>query len=102
MFDCHAAPHTKALVRAGPGRPRAQKSRSTDDIPSPAVWPHSLTIRRRFLWLDREEPTMLGSIYSRVRWSALVVAPIARRSGLELHECSQQNSGSWRGTIQSA
>jgi hypothetical protein len=30
-------PHAKALVRAGPGRPRAQKSRSTDDIPSTAV-----------------------------------------------------------------
>ena len=44
---------------------------------------------------------MLGSIYSRVRWSALVVTPIARRSGLDLHECSQQNSGSWRRTIQS-
>ena len=44
---------------------------------------------------------MLGRIYFHVRWSALVVTPIARRSGLELHECSQQNSGSWRRTIQS-
>jgi hypothetical protein len=29
--ECHANPHAKALVRAGPGRPRAQKSRSIHD-----------------------------------------------------------------------
>ena len=36
-FECHAIPHPQALVRAGPGRPRAQKSRSTNDSPATAV-----------------------------------------------------------------